>query len=147
MDRREFAAEMKLLPEMLAFIGGAFAACHAGSRAENLVKVACEEVLANVLSYAYDGNPGTVEIACDFLQAQGCFTLRIADSGVPYNPLDGAMPDLDVELDERQVGGLGVYLYKTIMDEVSYSYEDGKNILRLRKYIAEKGAADAHAEK
>lgn len=147
MEKREFTAKMELLPKMLAFIGEAFAVCRAGRRVENLVKVACEEVLANILSYAYDGKPGTVEITCGFLPDSGCFTLQIADRGVPYNPLNMKPPDFEVELDERQIGGLGIYLYKTIMDEVSYSYIDGKNILFLSKYVPERGASGPYEEK
>ena len=146
MKERAFAAKLQSIPDMLAFADGEFAAGCADSRLRNRMKVACEEALVNVISYAYAGTPGTIELACGFSAQADVFTVRIADSGAPYNPLEREMPDVEADISERQVGGLGVYLYTTIMDEVSYAYENGKNILLLRKHISQETGREHGAQ-
>ena len=58
------------------------------------------------------------------------------DQGIPYNPLENKDPDITLNLEEREIGGLGIYMVKKIMDEVSYEYMDGQNILRMRKSLS-----------
>ena len=60
-------------------------------------------------------------------------TLVFADSGIPYDPLKKEDPDVTLPARERQIGGLGIFMTKRIMDETEYEYRDGKNILTLRK--------------
>ena len=62
--------------------------------------------------------------------------LVFIDQGIPYNPLDNKDPDITLNLEEREIGGLGIYMVKKIMDEVSYEYMDGQNILRMRKSLS-----------
>ena len=57
------------------------------------------------------------------------------DNGVPYDPLAAKDPDTTLSAEERQIGGLGIYMVKKSMDEISYEYQDGKNILKIRKNI------------
>lgn len=59
--------------------------------------------------------------------------LAFIDSGIPYNPLDKADPDVTLSAEEREIGGLGIFLVKKLMDEVNYQYSEGQNILTLRK--------------
>ena len=61
--------------------------------------------------------------------------LTFIDSGIPYNPLDKADPDVTLSAEEREIGGLGIFLVKKLMDEVNYQYSEGQNILTLRKNI------------
>lgn len=61
--------------------------------------------------------------------------LIFSDSGVRYNPLEKPDPDITLGVQEREIGGLGIYMVKRIMDELSYRYEDGKNILTMVKHI------------
>lgn len=62
--------------------------------------------------------------------------LVFIDQGIPYNPLENKDPDITLNLEEREIGGLGIYMVKKIMDEVSYEYMDGQNILRMRKSLS-----------
>ena len=63
--------------------------------------------------------------------------MTVSDAGIPYDPLQQEDPDVSLEADERQIGGLGIYLVKQLMDEVSYEYRGGMNILRIRKILTE----------
>ena len=67
--------------------------------------------------------------------ADGLICATLTDSGTPFNPLQQREADLDVSLEERQIGGLGIHLIKEIMDEVEYAYEDGRNVLWMKKRL------------
>lgn len=101
------------------------------------INLVLEELVTNVINYAY---PSTEEHSFSVTadgEAGGVLTLQIIDDGVPFDPLNEA-PEVDVTLgvEERPVGGLGIFIVKQIMDEVSYSRTDGKNILTLQKNLA-----------
>ena len=103
-------------------------------RVQYQVSVAVDEVFSNIINYAYAGRtPGTATI--DFDHTNAFLTIIFTDSGVPYNPLEREDPDVTLAADKRQVGGLGIFLVKKLMDEVEYKYENGQNILTLRKYL------------
>ena len=96
------------------------------------VNLALEEALANVIMYAYpEGTQGEVTLTAKV--ADNAICMEIKDEGTPFNPLQQQEANLDVSLEERQIGGLGIHLIKEIMDEVEYVYEDGRNELRMRK--------------
>ena len=94
------------------------------------LNLALEEAATNVIMYAYPkGENGTMELALKM--ADGQIRAVLTDSGVPFNPLEQEEVNLDVSLDERQIGGLGIHLIKEIMDKVEYAREDGRNVLRM----------------
>ena len=59
--------------------------------------------------------------------------ITFIDNGIPYDPLAKVDPDVTLSLEERDVGGLGIYLVKKTMDDILYEYKDGQNILRIKK--------------
>ena len=94
------------------------------------LNLALEEAATNVIMYAYpEGERGTAELTLDITEGQIHATLT--DSGAPFNPLQQPETNLDVSLEERQIGGLGIHLIKEIMSKVEYEYVDGKNVLRM----------------
>ena len=107
---------------------------HAGldhALAMNL-NLALEEAVSNVILYAYpEGVQGEVDIRATVGKERIDFT--VSDNGVPFDPVDTPDPDLTADVKERPVGGLGIFLVKRIMDQVSYSRENGKNILSMTK--------------
>ncbi|MGD8706270.1 MAG: ATP-binding protein [Syntrophobacterales bacterium] len=94
------------------------------------IGVATEEVLVNICSYAYQDQVGEVKITC-LLDDESRFIIEFEDTGIPFDVHRLDAPDLTDDIDERQVGGLGVFIIKELMDEVKYRREDNKNILRL----------------
>ena len=99
-------------------------------------ELAFDEILANIVGYAYedDDEPGAehaIEVACRWDGAT--LSAEVADDGRPFDPLSAPEPDLEAGLDERQVGGLGLFLVRQLMDEVAYRRQDGKNRLSFAK--------------
>ncbi len=100
-------------------------------------KLCVEEIFLNIANYAYNPEVGnvkmTIDICGDPKPVKVIFSF--ADSGTPYDPLSNDDPDIDADIDERRIGGLGIFLVKTKMDDVSYEFKDGQNILRLVKNL------------
>ena len=97
------------------------------------IDVAIDEIFSNIAQYAYGQEMGTVTVRLDAEVDPPAVTITFIDSGVPYNPLERADPDTTLPLEEREVGGLGIFLVKKTMDEMHYEYRDGQNILTLKK--------------
>ena len=97
------------------------------------LRLACEEIIMNVTSYAYpEGSDGFLDVD---IQKTDRITIRFEDGGMPFNPLELAMPDTKLSWKERRIGGLGIFLLRRKMDDIRYAYEDDKNILTIEKII------------
>ena len=96
------------------------------------IRLACEEALVNVIKYAYPGGEGTVEISCDNA-ADGGIEIEISDAGIPFNPLSLPAPDTTLAIEQRKIGGLGIFMIRKIMNDVKYRRDNGRNILTLTK--------------
>lgn len=94
-----------------------------------------EEVITNIMSYGYKDELEHY-IKVDVFWENNLLTLIVTDDGEPFNPLAKASPDLDIPLEERAVGGLGIYFVKQKMDEVVYKWEHGHNVLLMNKEYA-----------
>ena len=99
------------------------------------IELSIEEAVENVVQYAYEGGIGWLESGTSLDNQSLILTIELRDAGVPFNPLEKADPDITLAADERPVGGLGIYLCKSMMDRISYRYEDGNNILIMEKQI------------
>ena len=98
------------------------------------INLALEEALANVIMYAYpEGAQGEVTLIAEVSDDDIC--MKISDMGIPFNPLLQKETNLDVSLEERQIGGLGIHLIRQIMDSVSYERRGNMNILKLTKNL------------
>lgn len=101
------------------------------------INLSLEEVLVNICDYSYRDNEGDIEVICG-LDNDTRFVIEITDSGIPFDIDSFDEPDLNVDISERKVGGLGIYLIKKMMDDIQYRFEDNKNILKLIVYINSK---------
>ena len=97
------------------------------------IAVALEEIFVNIAHYAYSGGEGTVKLS--LFDSDGSIKLRFADSGLQFNPLAKTDPDVSLSAEERSIGGLGIYIVKKTMDDVSYEYRDGLNIFTMTKKL------------
>lgn len=102
---------------------------------KSIMLVAVEEIFVNIAHYAYGGKSGEAIINLDVRQDPKCCRVEFRDRGIPYNPLEKADPDITLSAEEREIGGLGIYMVKQSMDRVDYRYEDGCNILTIEKSI------------
>ncbi len=133
MERLYLPAKIENLDQMMEFI--ATAAVKQGFVAEqvNKIKLAAEEALVNVIRYAYVNKPdGGMEISCD--NKDTCLEIEISDHGVAFDPLSLPDPDICAPLEDRRIGGLGIFMMKKIMDEVRYRRENDENVLTMVKY-------------
>lgn len=109
------------------------ASCPKESYAIHLV---CEELVVNVVSYAYaDEAEGYLKIQIE--KADGAITIRFIDGGVAFNPLEREMPDVSLSMEERQIGGLGIFLTVQMMDEVQYERINNENVVTIKKRISD----------
>lgn len=104
-----------------------------GFSAEEILdtQLAVEEAITNVIVHGYRKAGGKIVISLRF--GTGGLHITITDSATPFDPLSLPAPDLEADVDERRIGGLGVYLIRQVMDETTYQFADGKNILTLTK--------------
>lgn len=93
------------------------------------INVAIEELFVNIAHYAYPSGGGWAILRAGVKDGVAEFTL--IDGGIPYDPLAKPDPDTTLDADEREIGGLGIFIVKRTMDYVRYSYEDGKNVLTI----------------
>jgi serine/threonine-protein kinase RsbW/sigma-B regulation protein RsbU (phosphoserine phosphatase) len=99
------------------------------------LNLALDEAITNTINYGWpDG--GDHEIALLLVIEAGMVRAEVSDDGRAFDPLEVPPPDLDSDLESRPIGGLGVHFMKTLMDEVTYRHEGGRNILTLRKRFA-----------
>lgn len=134
MDRsttRVIAPDLAEIPRVTAAIDEAMRACAFSGDAILDLQLAVEEAIANTVIHGYRGQAGDVRITIK--ATHGAVEVRIEDCAPPFNPLLLPEPDLGSDLGERQIGGLGVYLIRQVVDEVVYRYDGGKNILTLVK--------------
>ena len=102
--------------------------------AQTQILIAAEEIFVNIASYAYEGKEGEAEMITTY-DTDGMFQIEFRDSGTPYNPLERENPDITLSAEERDIGGLGIFMVKNTMDDVQYAYHEGKNCLTLYKKI------------
>lgn len=98
------------------------------------INLALEEMLTNVMKYAYD-DPASRTLTVAMTMTESEFQAEIIDTGRPFNPLEAAPPDLDLPIEKRPIGGLGIHLVRTIMDHLEYRRVDNCNHFIMKKQI------------
>ena len=100
------------------------------------IAIAVEEIFVNIAHYAYGDKTGTAKVEIDTEDSpRKSMSLIFTDSGQPYDPLAKPDPDITLSADERQIGGLGIFMVKKSMDEIDYHFVDGHNVLKIKKYF------------
>jgi serine/threonine-protein kinase RsbW len=130
METLRLPATMESLERFCAFVVQRARQC--GIAAERLfrIELVVEELLTNVIHYAYSEEPGDLQIQC-FLKNHSRFCLQIQDWGCPFNPLTREDPDLTQSVCERPIGGLGIYLVRVMANELHYQRAEDSNHLTL----------------
>ncbi len=133
-------AEVGSLDEAKDFVDGQLEAYDCPVKTRLHIELAVEEIFMNIASYAYRPESGEAEIRCEVLHDPLRVVIQFLDGGVPFDPLAREDADTSPEALEAREGGLGILLVKRTMDDVSYTYENGKNILTIRKNLQDQGA-------
>jgi len=133
MIRKVFPASISELEAADAFVDEELEKNDVPMKASIQLKVALEEIFVNVAHYAYPNGDGDVTLELDI--TDGIVTLSFIDSGMPFDPLAKPDPDITLSAEERNIGGLGIFMVKKTMDDVTYRFENNQNILTLVKKI------------
>ena len=99
------------------------------------IDIAIDELFGNIAHYAYNPEVGDATVRVEVIEDPLAVIITFIDNGVPYDPLAKADPDTTLSAEEREIGGLGIYMVKKTVDEITYDYQNGQNILRIRKNI------------
>lgn len=129
-------AESENLREVTEFVENMLTEKGCPEESHALIAIILEEIFINIASYAYSkedsSENNTAEIECE-ISDEGTVQLTFIDNGVQYNPLEKKDPLINAAVEERQIGGLGIFMVKNMVDRMVYEYKDGKNILKIEK--------------
>ena len=135
MTVKKFPAKTEALSDVLGFVDQTLESLECPMKIQTAVCVAIEEVFVNVAHYAYGDGEGDMTLGIGFDEESRAVTFRMTDKGVPFDPLKKPDPDITLSAEERDIGGLGIFITKKTMDLVEYAYENGENILTMIKKI------------
>ena len=141
-ETRSYPALVEQWDEALAFLEGLLEEVEASPKAQMQLLIAIEELFVNVAHYAYtetDVPQKERTVRLDVIIEDGAegrvATVTLTDGGIPYDPLAKPDPDITLSAEERQIGGLGIYMVKKSMDDMRYVYQDGQNVLTVIKKL------------
>ena len=126
-------AKTENLEQVLEFVNGLLEEKNFSMNLVFELDIAVEELFVNIAHYAYISEVGEATIQVSFEEDK--VVIIFIDRGIPYNPWAKEDPDTTLSLEERQIGGLGIYMVKNSMDEVDYAYIDGKNVVTIKKNV------------
>ena len=132
MQSKTFAAKRENLLEINAFLEGILEGYNFDMKKQMQLALAVEELFTNVADYAYGDKEGDVEVQVG-LDDEGYVFISIINGGEQFNPWEKEDPDVNLPPEDRQIGGLGIYMVKQNIDKYAYEYKDGKNIVTIYK--------------
>lgn len=135
MNEMTIAAKVENIPAVTAFVDERLEALDCPLKAQMQIDIAIDELFGNIAHYAYQPGVGPATVRVEVERDPLSVVITFIDHGVPYDPLAKADPDVTLSAEEREIGGLGIYMVKKTMDAISYEYKDGKNILTLQKRL------------
>ncbi len=104
-------------------------------KAQSQIDIAIDELFGNIAHYAYKPEVGPATVRVEVIESPLSVVITFIDHGVPYDPLANEDSDVSLPAEQRKIGGLGIYIVKKSMDEITYEYKNGKNILKIKKNI------------
>ncbi|MBR5539154.1 MAG: SpoIIE family protein phosphatase [Clostridia bacterium] len=135
MTNKTFPAKTESLSDVIGFVESMLEDFECPIKMQTAICVAIEEVFVNVARYAYPESEGETTLSVGFDETSRTVTFRMADKGIPFDPLKKPDPDVTLSAEEREIGGLGIFIAKKTMDSLGYAYENGENVLTMTKKI------------
>lgn len=129
-------ATVENLEQVIAFVDEQLEIHDCSPKTQLQIDVAVEELFVNIAHYAYNPETGSATVRVEIDEDPLAVVITFIDKGVPYDPLAKPDPDVTLSAEEREIGGLGIYMVKKSMDNITYEYNDGKNILKIRKNLS-----------
>ena len=128
-------ADVNELQNVLDFVDKCIGTMDCPPKAMMQINIAVEEIFVNIAHYAYSGKAGEAIIEVEINSEPKTTTITFIDSGIKYDPLAKPDPDVTLSAKDRQIGGLGIFMTKKLMDELSYEYRDGQNMFSMKKNL------------
>ena len=135
MKELTIAATVENIETVTDFVNEQLEEMDCPMKAQMQISIAIDELFGNIAHYAYNPAVGEATVRVEVVEDPMSVVITFIDKGVPYDPLTAADPDITLSAEERAIGGLGIFMVKKSMDEITYRYENGSNILAIRKKL------------
>jgi anti-sigma regulatory factor (Ser/Thr protein kinase) len=135
MKELNIAATVENIEVVTDFVNEQLEALECPMKAQMQIDIAIDELFGNIAHYAYNPEVGSATVRVEVIDDPLSVVITFIDGGVPYDPLAAADPDTTLSAEDRAIGGLGIFMVKKSMDEITYRYENGSNILSIRKNL------------
>ena len=133
MKELTIPATVENIEKVTEFVNGQLEEINCPIKAKMQIDIAIDELFGNIAHYAYKPETGPATVRVEETEAPISVIVTFIDHGIPYDPLKKDDPDVTLSAEERAIGGLGIFMVKKTMDEITYEYKDGQNILSIRK--------------
>ena len=128
-------ATIENIEKVTEFVNKELANLNCPPKAKAEIDIVIDELFSNIANYAYNPEVGEATVNIEVEDNPQAVVLTFMDKGVPYNPLAKADPNTKLSIEERGVGGLGIFMVKKSMDSIEYEYKEGRNILKVKKNL------------
>ena len=135
MKELTVAATVENIETVTDFVNEQLEALDCPMKAQMQIDIAIDELFGNIAHYAYNPEIGKATVRVEVIEDPLAVVITFIDNGVPYDPLAKADPNTTLSAEEREIGGLGIFMVKKTMDEITYEYRDGQNILAIKKKL------------
>lgn len=135
VEKRSFPAVRESIPEICQWICSRMSLWGCGEENRDKIELASEEIVTNIVSYAYPEFEGSMTVECGYDAPAKSVYVLFEDQGIPFNPLDRELPPMELPFDERPVGGLGIYLVMQSVDRIEYWRHENRNHLKILKEV------------
>jgi anti-sigma regulatory factor (Ser/Thr protein kinase) len=135
MKELTIAATIENIETVTDFVNEQLEAYDCPMKAQMQIDIAIDELFGNIAHYAYNPEIGSATVRVEVIEDPLSVVITFIDNGIPYDPLKKEDPNTTLSADEREIGGLGIFMVKKTMDDVIYEYKDGQNRLTIVKKI------------
>ena len=135
MKELTIAATIENIETVTDFVNEQLEAYDCPMKAQMQIDIAIDELFGNIAHYAYNPEIGSATVRVEVVEEPLSVVITFIDNGVPYDPLKKEDPNTTLSADEREIGGLGIFMVKKTMDDIIYEYKDGQNRLTIVKKI------------
>lgn len=135
MKEITIAATVENIDVVTDFVNEQLESCDCPIKAQMQIDIAIDELFSNIARYAYNPETGDATVRVEVVEDPMAVVITFIDKGIPYDPLKKADPNTALSAEEREIGGLGIFMVKKSMDDITYEYKEGQNILKIKKNL------------
>ena len=136
MKELTIAATVEHIETVTDFVNEQLNALDCPMKVQIQIDIAIDEIFGNIAHYAYHPEVGQATVRVEVIEDPPAVVITFIDSGIPYVPLKKKDPNTTLSAEEREIGGLGIYMVKKTMDDITYEHKDGQNILKIKKNLS-----------